>query len=88
VVSTGHLLGFALASLVLIVIPGPWVLFVAGRALAHGRRTGSPPSSPPGSQRGSCTPRAACDLRKLRGENLIIRRANASCSKRGTVNDP
>jgi threonine/homoserine/homoserine lactone efflux protein len=39
VVSTGQLLGFALASLVLIVIPGPGVLFVVGRALAHGRRT-------------------------------------------------
>jgi threonine/homoserine/homoserine lactone efflux protein len=39
VISTGQLLGFALASLVLIVIPGPGVLFVVGRALAHGRRT-------------------------------------------------
>lgn len=38
-VSTGQLLGFGLASLVLIVIPGPGVLFVAGRALSHGRRT-------------------------------------------------
>jgi threonine/homoserine/homoserine lactone efflux protein len=38
-VSTGQLLGFALASLVLIVIPGPGVLFVVGRALAYGRRT-------------------------------------------------
>jgi threonine/homoserine/homoserine lactone efflux protein len=38
-VSTGQLLGFALASLILIVIPGPGVLFVVGRALAHGRRT-------------------------------------------------
>ncbi len=38
-VSAGQLLGFALASLVLIVIPGPGVLFVVGRALAHGRRT-------------------------------------------------
>jgi threonine/homoserine/homoserine lactone efflux protein len=38
-ISTGQLLGFALASLVLIVIPGPGVLFVIGRALAHGRRT-------------------------------------------------
>jgi threonine/homoserine/homoserine lactone efflux protein len=38
-VSTAHLLGFTLASLVLIVIPGPGVLFVVGRALAHGRRT-------------------------------------------------
>jgi threonine/homoserine/homoserine lactone efflux protein len=37
--STGQVLGFALASLVLIVIPGPGVLFVVGRALAHGRRT-------------------------------------------------
>jgi threonine/homoserine/homoserine lactone efflux protein len=39
VVSAGQLLGFTLASLVLIVIPGPGVLFVVGRALAHGRRT-------------------------------------------------
>jgi threonine/homoserine/homoserine lactone efflux protein len=39
VISGGQLLGFALASLVLIVIPGPGVLFVIGRALAHGRRT-------------------------------------------------
>src|SRR5271156_7202234 len=38
-VSSGQLLGFTLASLVLIVIPGPGVLFVVGRALAHGRRT-------------------------------------------------
>src|ERR1700727_1812303 len=38
-ISAGQLLGFALASLVLIVIPGPGVLFVVGRALAHGRRT-------------------------------------------------
>jgi threonine/homoserine/homoserine lactone efflux protein len=37
-VSQGQLLGFALASLVLIVIPGPGVLFVVGRALAHGHR--------------------------------------------------
>ncbi len=38
-VSGGQLLGFTLASLVLIVIPGPGVLFVVGRALAHGRRS-------------------------------------------------
>jgi threonine/homoserine/homoserine lactone efflux protein len=38
-VSDRQLLGFALASLVLIIIPGPGVLFVVGRALAHGRRT-------------------------------------------------
>lgn len=39
VISPGHLIGFTLASLVIIVIPGPGVLFVVGRALAHGRRT-------------------------------------------------
>ena len=38
-ISPGQLLGFAVASLVLIVVPGPGVLFVVGRALAHGRRT-------------------------------------------------
>ncbi len=38
-VSAGQLLGFTIASLVLIVIPGPGVLFVVGRALAHGRGT-------------------------------------------------
>lgn len=37
--SSGQLLGFSAASLVLIVIPGPGVLFVIGRALAYGRRT-------------------------------------------------
>jgi threonine/homoserine/homoserine lactone efflux protein len=39
VVSAGQVAAFALASLVLIVIPGPGVLFVIGRALAHGRGT-------------------------------------------------
>ena len=38
-ISSDHLLGYALASFVLIVIPGPSVLFVVGRALAYGRRT-------------------------------------------------
>ena len=38
-ISSGHLIGFTLASLIIIVIPGPGVLFVIGRALAHGRRT-------------------------------------------------
>jgi threonine/homoserine/homoserine lactone efflux protein len=38
-VSGGQLLGFTLASVVLIVIPGPGVLFVVGRALSHGRRS-------------------------------------------------
>ena len=38
-ISAGQLLGFTAASLVMIVIPGPGVLFVIGRALAHGRRT-------------------------------------------------
>jgi threonine/homoserine/homoserine lactone efflux protein len=39
VISSDHLLGYAVASFVLIVIPGPSVLFVVGRALAYGRRT-------------------------------------------------
>jgi threonine/homoserine/homoserine lactone efflux protein len=38
-ISSGQLLGYAVASFVLIVVPGPGVLFVVGRALAHGRRT-------------------------------------------------
>jgi threonine/homoserine/homoserine lactone efflux protein len=38
-VGAGQLLGFTVASLVMIVIPGPGVLFVVGRALAHGRRS-------------------------------------------------
>jgi threonine/homoserine/homoserine lactone efflux protein len=37
--SWGTLGGYALASFVLIVIPGPSVLFTVGRALAYGRRT-------------------------------------------------
>ncbi|MFF0222075.1 LysE family translocator [Streptomyces sp. NPDC004629] len=38
-VSTERLVAFAAMSLLVIVIPGPSVLFVIGRALAHGRRT-------------------------------------------------
>lgn len=38
-ITTSQLVGFTLASLVIIVIPGPGVLFVVGRALSHGRRT-------------------------------------------------
>lgn len=38
-VSAGQVLGFALTCLVVIAIPGPSVLFVVGRALAHGRGT-------------------------------------------------
>jgi threonine/homoserine/homoserine lactone efflux protein len=38
-VSAGQFAGFALTCLVVIAIPGPSVLFVVGRALAHGRRT-------------------------------------------------
>lgn len=38
-VPTQNLLAFAAMSLVVIVIPGPSVLFVIGRALTHGRRT-------------------------------------------------
>ncbi|MFJ9632225.1 LysE family translocator [Streptomyces sp. NPDC091280] len=37
-VSTDRLLAFAALSFLLIVVPGPSVLFVIGRALAHGRR--------------------------------------------------
>ncbi|SCF98614.1 LysE family translocator [Streptomyces sp. Ncost-T10-10d] len=38
-VSMESILAFAAMSLLVIVIPGPSVLFVIGRALAHGRRT-------------------------------------------------
>ncbi|MEE4542651.1 LysE family translocator [Streptomyces sp. V4-01] len=37
--SPDRLAGFAAMSLLLVLIPGPSVLFVLGRALAHGRRT-------------------------------------------------
>src|SRR5579872_6662208 len=37
-VPTGRLLAFVLTAFVVIVIPGPSVLFVVGRALAAGRR--------------------------------------------------
>jgi len=37
--TTGQALAFALASVLLVVIPGPGVLFIVGRALSHGRRT-------------------------------------------------
>jgi threonine/homoserine/homoserine lactone efflux protein len=36
--SAETLITFALAGIVLVVIPGPSVLFIVGRALAHGRR--------------------------------------------------
>lgn len=36
-VTTEHLLGFALAALVIIAVPGPSVLFIVGRALSYGR---------------------------------------------------
>ena len=38
-ISSAQLLGFALVSVVIIIVPGPGVLFVVGRALSHGRRT-------------------------------------------------
>ncbi|MGP4024206.1 LysE family translocator [Actinomadura sp. 3N407] len=38
-VSTHQMLAFSAMALVIVVIPGPSVLFVVGRALAHGRRT-------------------------------------------------
>jgi threonine/homoserine/homoserine lactone efflux protein len=39
VISVSQALAFGLAALLIIVIPGPSVLFVVGRALAYGRRT-------------------------------------------------
>jgi threonine/homoserine/homoserine lactone efflux protein len=39
VFSAADLVGYALASFIVIVIPGPSVLFVVGRALSYGRRT-------------------------------------------------
>lgn len=39
VVTTHQLVAFGIAAFVLIAIPGPSVLFVIGRALAHGRAT-------------------------------------------------
>ncbi len=38
-VSSGQLIGLGLACVVLIVVPGPSVLFIVGRALSYGRRT-------------------------------------------------
>lgn len=38
-VSSGQLAGVALASVILVIIPGPGVLFIVGRALSRGRRT-------------------------------------------------
>jgi len=38
-VSAGQVAAFAVASFIVIAIPGPSVLFVVGRALAYGRRT-------------------------------------------------
>jgi len=38
-ISAGQLLGFTVTCLIVIAVPGPSVLFVVGRALAHGRRT-------------------------------------------------
>lgn len=35
-----HLLAFLLTSVVIVVMPGPSVLFVLGRSIAHGRRAG------------------------------------------------
>ena len=36
--SAEHLLAFLLAGVILVAVPGPSVLFIVGRALAHGRR--------------------------------------------------
>ncbi|MDN6122802.1 MAG: LysE family translocator, partial [Brevibacterium sp.] len=40
--TTDALLAFIAAALVIIVIPGPTVLFVVGQSLSHGRRSGLP----------------------------------------------
>jgi threonine/homoserine/homoserine lactone efflux protein len=39
VVSTGQVIGLGLACAVIIIVPGPGVLFIIGRALSYGRRT-------------------------------------------------
>jgi threonine/homoserine/homoserine lactone efflux protein len=39
VVSSGQFVGLGLACLVVIIVPGPSVLFVVGRALSYGKRT-------------------------------------------------
>ncbi|HEY1572114.1 MAG TPA: LysE family translocator [Pseudonocardiaceae bacterium] len=38
-ITSGQVLGVAVACVVIIVVPGPSVLFIVGRALSHGRRT-------------------------------------------------
>lgn len=38
-VSTGQVIGLGLACAVIIIVPGPSVLFIIGRALSYGRRT-------------------------------------------------
>ncbi|MBV9380646.1 MAG: LysE family translocator [Streptosporangiaceae bacterium] len=38
-ISSSQLLAYTLTSIVIIVIPGPGVLFIVGRALSHGRRS-------------------------------------------------
>jgi threonine/homoserine/homoserine lactone efflux protein len=38
VISSAQLLGFAVVSVVIIIVPGPGVLFIVGRGLSHGRR--------------------------------------------------
>jgi threonine/homoserine/homoserine lactone efflux protein len=38
-ISTGQILTFSITSFLIIMVPGPSVLFVIGRALAYGRRT-------------------------------------------------
>jgi len=36
--TTGHITAFALTAVVIILIPGPSVMFIVGRALAYGRK--------------------------------------------------
>ena len=71
-VSAGQLLGFSVASLVLIVIPGPGLLFVVGRALAHGRRSALATA---------CRPCRG----QLRGGGVRRRRAGTTLQRSATV---
>jgi threonine/homoserine/homoserine lactone efflux protein len=57
VISGGQVLAFTLASVVIIVVPGPGVLFVVGRALSHGWRAAMATAA--GHAIGNCTV-AAC----------------------------
>jgi threonine/homoserine/homoserine lactone efflux protein len=57
-ITAGNLAGYAVASFVLIAIPGPSVLFVIGRALSLGR--GPAIASVTGNAVGVCPSRCCC----------------------------